>query len=62
VNPVSDDVATVLKHFPKGSTIEDVKYGLYVLQKIEHSLADVDAGRTLTHTEVEQRLAKWLTA
>ncbi len=62
MSAVSDEVATVLKHLPKNSTLEDVQYGLYVLEKIKHGLADVDAGRTLTQAEVEQRLAKWLTA
>jgi predicted transcriptional regulator len=34
---------------------------LYVRQKIEQGLADADAGRVLSHAEVQQRLAKWLT-
>ncbi len=62
MSAVSDEVATVLKHLPKDSTLEDVQYGLYVLEKIKNGLADVEAGRTLTQIEVEQRLAKWLSA
>jgi predicted transcriptional regulator len=52
----------VLRHLPKDGTLEDVQYGLYVLEKIKNGLADVDAGRTLTQAEVEQRLARWLSA
>jgi len=59
---LKDEVETVLKHLPEGSTLEDMQYGLYVLEKIKRGLADADAGRTLTQEEVEQRLAKWLTA
>ncbi|TFG87724.1 MAG: hypothetical protein E4H19_01275 [Chromatiales bacterium] len=62
MSAVSDDVATVLKHLPKDSTLEDVQYGLYVLEKIKRGLDDVEAGRTLTQDEVEKRLAKWLNA
>ncbi|MDH4023133.1 MAG: hypothetical protein OEW88_04625 [Gammaproteobacteria bacterium] len=62
MSAVSDDVATVLKHLPKDSTLEDVQYGLYVLEKIKRGLEDVEAGRTLTQDEVEKRLAKWLNA
>jgi len=62
MSAVSDDVATVLKHLPKDSTLEDVQYGLYVLEKIKRGLEDVEAGRTLTQDQVEQRLAKWLNA
>jgi len=60
MSAVSDDVATVLKNLPKDSTLEDVQYGLYVLEKIKRGLEDVEAGRTLTQDEVEKRLAKWL--
>ncbi|MGB9429642.1 MAG: hypothetical protein WCC11_07160 [Gammaproteobacteria bacterium] len=59
---INEEVESVLRHLPEGSTLEDVQYGLYVLEKIKHGLADADAGRTLTQQEVEQRLAKWLTA
>jgi len=60
MSAVSDDVATVLKHLPRDSTLEDVQYGLYVLEKIKRGLEDVEAGRTLTQAEVEERFAKWL--
>jgi len=62
MSAVGDDVATVLKHLPKDSTLEDVQYGLYVLEKIKRGLEDVEEGRTLTQAEVEQRLARWLNA
>ncbi len=57
---VAEEVGTVLKHLPADSTLEDVQYGLYVLEKVKRGLADADAGRTLTQDEVEERLAKWL--
>ncbi len=54
---VTEEVATVLRHLPADGTLE---YGLYVLEKVKRGLANVEAGRTLTQEEVEQRLAKWL--
>jgi predicted transcriptional regulator len=57
---VNEEVATVLRHLPADGTLEDVQYGLYVLEKVKRGLADVEDGRTLTQEEVEQRLAKWL--
>lgn len=59
---VNEEVQAVLKQLPEGSTLEDVQYGLYVLEKIKRGLADADAGNILTQKEVEQRLAKWLGA
>lgn len=57
---VKEEVETVLRHLPADGTLEDVQYGLYVLEKVKRGLADVEAGRTLTQEEVEQRLTKWL--
>lgn len=62
MSAVKDEVESLLKRLPEGSTLEDVQYGLYVIEKIKRGLADADAGRTLTQEEVEKRLAKWLTA
>ena len=54
-------VDEILTSLPEDSSLEDIQYHIYVCQKIEQGLADVDAGRVLSHGEVEQRLAKWLT-
>lgn len=54
-------VEEILTSLPEDSSLEDIQYHIYVRQTIEQGLADADAGRVLTHAEVEQRLAKWLT-
>ena len=48
---LKEEVETILKHLPEDSTLEDMQYGLYVLEKIKRGLEDTDAGRTLTHPE-----------
>lgn len=60
MSAVKEEVETLLKRLPEGSTLEDVQYGLYVIEKVKRGLADADAGRTLTQDEVEKRFAKWL--
>ncbi|HEX7029397.1 MAG TPA: hypothetical protein VF254_02285 [Gammaproteobacteria bacterium] len=57
---VRDDVEAVMRNLPEGGTLEDVQYGLYVIEKIKRGLADAESGRTLTQEDVEKRLAKWL--
>ena len=42
------------------ATFEDIQYELYVLQKIQTGLRDVEAGRTVSHKEAGVRLARWL--
>lgn len=46
---------------PDEASLEGIQYHIYVRQKIEQGIADVDGGRVVSHAEVQQRLAKWLT-
>jgi len=55
------EVSDLLKRLPDDCTLEDVQYHLYVLQKIERGLKDIEEGRVLTHREeVEKKMSKWL--
>lgn len=54
------EVEKLLSHLPDNSTLEDIQYHLYVLEKVRRGRADIDAGRSLSHDEAKQRLRKWL--
>lgn len=54
------EVAKLIAQLPDDSTIEDMHYHLYVLDKIRRGQTDVVAGRVLTKTEIEAKLQKWL--
>lgn len=54
------EVEQLLGHLPDDSTLEDIQYHLYVLEKIRRGQADVAAGRTYTHEEVRVRMQRWL--
>ena len=54
-------VEQILAALPEDATLEDIQYHIYVRQKIEQGLADVEAGRVISHADVKRRLAKWLT-
>ena len=54
------DVKNLLEHLPDDSTIEDIQYHLYVLEKIRRGRDDIQNGRTLTHEQAKERLEKWL--
>lgn len=47
-------VRAVLERLPDDCSLDDVLYHLYVLRAVERGRADVQAGRTLTHEEVER--------
>lgn len=46
----------LLELLPEEATWDDITYGLYVRQKIEEGLADMEAGRTFSLEEVKRRL------
>ena len=54
-----DQVCHILEGLPEDASLEDIQYHTYVRQKIEQGLADIEAGRVLSHQEVQQRLSKW---
>lgn len=52
------EVSKLLTQLPEDCSLEDIQYHLYVLQKIERGLKDVEEGRVYTQDEVEKRMAK----
>ena len=54
------EVAQLLTQLPDDVTLEDIQYHLYVLEKIQRGRADIEAGRSYTHEQARERLAKWL--
>jgi predicted transcriptional regulator len=55
-----EEVMEILKALPDNSTLEEIQYHLYVRQKIERGIKDIEQGRTYTQEEMERRMEKWL--
>jgi predicted transcriptional regulator len=55
-----DEVRKLLDQLPDDTSFEDIQYHIYVREKIQRGLEDLEAGRTLTQEEVELRMARWL--
>lgn len=60
MNPVKEDVVRLIQSLPDDCTVEDIHYHLYVHQKIERGLSDVEQGRTVSQQEAERRVSEWL--
>jgi predicted transcriptional regulator len=56
-----EQVQEILETLPEDASLEDIQYHIYVRQKIQQGMDDVEAGRVISHEEVQKRLAKWLT-
>jgi predicted transcriptional regulator len=60
MSTVKEEVRKILEQLPDDVSFEDVQYHIYVRQKLERGLKDIEEGRVLTHDEVAQRMARWL--
>ena len=55
-----EHVRRILEEIPDDVTLEDIQYHIYVRQKIERGLQDMEEGRVVTEEEAERRMARWL--
>jgi hypothetical protein len=55
------EVRELLDHLPDDSTIEDIHYHLYVLEKIRRGESRATVEGVQEQDEVEARLRKWIT-
>jgi len=54
------EVMELLKDLPDDSTLEEIQYHLYVRQKVQRGLKDIEQGKIFSQAEVEKRMEKWL--
>jgi predicted transcriptional regulator len=56
---IKEEVAQLLERLPADSTLEDIQYHLYVLEKVHRGLDEIERGEGIAHEEAVQRLRKW---
>jgi predicted transcriptional regulator len=59
MNAAKKEVMRILEGLPEDASFDDIQYQIYVRQKIDHGLEDVEAGRTLSEEEFDRRMAKF---
>jgi len=56
-----ETVRALLDRLPDDCTLDDVQYHLYVTQAVARGVADQQAGRTISHAQVEAEMRRrWL--
>lgn len=60
MSTAKEDVRQILDRLPEDATYEDIQYHIYVRQKVEKGLKDVEEGRVVSQAEAEARMEKWL--
>ena len=61
MNTAIEEVKLLLNSLPEDSTLEDVQYHLYVVEKIQKGVTRAEKEGTLTQDEVERNFTKWTT-
>ena len=57
---IKEKVIQAVQDLPDDASIEDAMERLLFLGKIEKGLEQADAGQTISHSQVKERMAKWL--
>jgi predicted transcriptional regulator len=55
---VKQALMELAQQLPNGSTWEDVMYRIYVRQKIEAGLKDIEEGRVVSEEEIEKEFGE----
>lgn len=55
-----DVVLKMIGQMPEDSSLEEMIYELYFRQRVDRGLRELAVGKTVSHSEVERSLAKWL--
>ena len=58
---LKDDIAEMIHHLPEESTLEDIQYHLYVLEKINKGQRQIKDGNGISNEQAKLRLSKWIT-
>ncbi|HEX2202082.1 MAG TPA: hypothetical protein VHG91_02235 [Longimicrobium sp.] len=60
MNTAKQEVEALLRNLPDECTLAEIAYHVEFLRKMQEADEDFAAGRVSSHTEVKERLRKWL--
>jgi predicted transcriptional regulator len=56
------EVRKLLERVAEDASFEEIQYHIYVHQKVDRGLDDVEKGRVVSQQEAEERMARWFDA
>jgi predicted transcriptional regulator len=57
---LKEQVKEMLEILPDDTTYDDIHYHLFVREKIDKGIKDIEEGKIVTQEEMEARFKKWL--
>jgi predicted transcriptional regulator len=55
-----EKIIYAVESLPPDTTFEEAMERLLFLAKVERGIQQADSGETISHTEVKERMSKWL--
>ncbi|HWQ68385.1 MAG TPA: hypothetical protein VN494_00290 [Patescibacteria group bacterium] len=56
------EVKSMIEGLPEDTSLEDIQYHLYVLEKVKRGLERAESEGVISHEDAKARLGKWLAA
>ena len=53
-------ILKTIEGLPDDVTVEEVMYRLFVRERIDRGLRELDMGKTVSHDDVRRSVARWL--
>lgn len=60
MSTAKNQIKKMLDEIPDDASLEDIQYHIYVQEKVERGLKDIEQGKTVPQQAIEQRMARWL--
>ena len=55
-----EEAIQLIRRLPDDTTLEGIQYHLYVQQKVQRGIRDVEEGKLYSQEEVEERMKRWV--
>ena len=55
-----EEVQTMIANLPDDCTVEDIQYHLYVIEKVQNGMQNIEESKALTHKEAQEKMSEWL--
>jgi hypothetical protein len=59
MNAVKEEAIRLIQSLPDDCSFEEIQYHLYVIQKVERGLVEIDEERVVSQEDAEQRVSGW---
>ncbi len=60
MDTIKDSVIQMIHRMPNDASVQDIMAELYFRQKVDAGLQALDKNKGIEHSEVKERLKKWL--